>query len=100
MGEPIKVIDLAQGLINAVNPSLEIQIIGLRPGEKMYEELSYEEDQKDSTTHPKIFILRNELGDKSQKNADWAKDFTDQTRRYELKPQQVVAELRKRGLLV
>lgn len=34
MGEPIRVYDLAQGLIDAVNPSLGIDIVGLRPGEK------------------------------------------------------------------
>lgn len=100
MGEPIKVIDLANGLINAINPTLEIQIIGLRPGEKMYEELSYGDSAKDSTTHSKIFVLRNELGEKSQRNADWAQSFTDQTRSYSLEPIQVVNELRKRGLLV
>lgn len=100
MGEPIKVIDLAKGLINVVNPNLEIQIIGLRPGEKMYEELSYGESTKDSTSHSKIFVLRNELGEESDQNLMWAKDFTEQTRAYNLKPEQVVSALRRRGLLV
>lgn len=100
MGEPIKVIDLAKGLINAVNPSLDIQIIGLRPGEKMYEELSYGMSEKDSTTHPKIFVLRDELGNESDHNIEWAKEFTKQTRHYALPAHQVVSVLQERGLLV
>jgi FlaA1/EpsC-like NDP-sugar epimerase len=100
MGEPIRVIDLAKGLINAVNPSLDIQIIGLRPGEKMFEELSYDENEKDSTTHPKIFVLKGELGSASDKNLAWAEKLTLQTRNYELNPHEVVAQLSNRGLLV
>lgn len=99
MGEPIRVIDLAKGLIQAVNPDLEIKIIGLRPGEKMYEELSYDQSEKDSTTHSKIFILRGETGHELEHNLDWALNFTLQTRSYSLTPQDVVKELRRRGLL-
>lgn len=57
MGEPIKIMDLAEGLINTVAPNLSIEITGLRPGEKMFEELSYSEDEIDTTRHPKIFVV-------------------------------------------
>lgn len=100
MGEPIKVIDLAKGLINAVNPSLDIQIIGLRPGEKMYEELSYAQSDKDTTSHPKIFVLKGELGSESDENLSWAEDFTSQTRNYSLSPLEVIDQLSARRLLV
>jgi len=59
MGEPVKIIDLAKSLVHAVDPTLEIKIIGLRPGEKMYEELSYEPDKVGPTKNPKIFVTRD-----------------------------------------
>ncbi|MEO7545333.1 MAG: SDR family NAD(P)-dependent oxidoreductase [Terrimesophilobacter sp.] len=60
MGEPVKILDLAKSLIRAVDPTLEIEITGLRPGEKMYEELSYEPDKVQTTSNQKIFIVRGE----------------------------------------
>ena len=100
MGEPIKIYDLAKGLIQAVDPNLQIEVIGLRPGEKMYEELSYDENQKDSTSHSKIFILSGELGSASEQNLDWALNLIKKTRGYQLSNEEVVNELRNRGLLV
>lgn len=60
MGEPVRIMDLARSLIRAVDPSLEIEITGLRPGEKMYEELSYEPDRVGRTANQKIFVVRGE----------------------------------------
>jgi len=60
MGEPVRIMDLAQSLIRAVDPSLTIEITGLRPGEKMFEELSYEPDRVDRTSNQKIFVVRGE----------------------------------------
>ncbi|MGL6100694.1 MAG: polysaccharide biosynthesis protein, partial [Fusobacteriaceae bacterium] len=39
MGEPVKIIDLANTMIKLSNSDVEIEIVGLRPGEKLYEEL-------------------------------------------------------------
>lgn len=60
MGEPVRIMDLAQSLIRAVDPTLTIEITGLRPGEKMFEELSYEPDRVDRTSNQKIFVVRGE----------------------------------------
>lgn len=60
MGEPVRILDLAQSLIRAVDPTLTIEFTGLRPGEKMFEELSYEPDRVDRTTNQKIFVVRGE----------------------------------------
>ena len=60
MGEPVRILDLAQSLIRAVDPTLTIEITGLRPGEKMYEELSYAPDRVDRTSNQKIFVVRGE----------------------------------------
>lgn len=59
MGEPVKIYDLAVQMIrlSGLQPGqdIEIQITGLRPGEKIYEELLIDTKQAASTRHPKIF---------------------------------------------
>ena len=60
MGEPVKIVDLAADLIRLSgyepNVDIPIQFIGLRPGEKMEEELFLDEE-KIQTAHDDIFIL-------------------------------------------
>ena len=62
MGEPVRIMDLAQKLIRAYgyepNVDMPIKIIGLRPGEKLYEELlmDSERDKMTRTAHRKIFV--------------------------------------------
>ena len=97
MGEPIRVLDLARSLIHAVNPSLEVDIIGLRPGEKMYEELSYRASSVDSTTHPKIFVLTEESDHPKGETITWARGLAERTRRYEISDDALRAELRAFG---
>jgi FlaA1/EpsC-like NDP-sugar epimerase len=58
MGEPVKIADLARSLIllSGFQPGYDIQIryIGLRPGEKMFEELNLVNERLVPTSHPKI----------------------------------------------
>lgn len=60
MGEPVKIMDLAKDLIRLSgfepNVDMPITITGLRPGEKLYEELLLSEEGILSTAHHKIFI--------------------------------------------
>ncbi len=62
MGEPVKIYDLAESLIKLMgyvpNEDIEIKITGLRPGEKLYEELLMAEEGLTSTRHEKIFISK------------------------------------------
>ena len=60
MGEPVKIYDLAVSLIKLLgyepNVDIPIQITGLRPGEKLYEEILMAEEGLQATKHDKIFV--------------------------------------------
>lgn len=60
MGEPVRVIDLARDMIRLsglrVGDDIEIQITGLRPGEKLYEELYGAEEHHQATAREKIMV--------------------------------------------
>jgi FlaA1/EpsC-like NDP-sugar epimerase len=62
MGESVKIIDLARKMIKLSGleegKDIEIKITGLRPGEKLYEELLAEEENTIPTHHPKILIAK------------------------------------------
>lgn len=77
MGKPVKIYDLACDLIRLSgfepNQDVKIKVTGLRPGEKLYEELLMSEEGLQNTTHKKIYIgkpiykefdiLKNQLND-------------------------------------
>lgn len=72
MGKSIKIIDLAKKMIQLaglkVNSDIDIKITGLRPGEKMYEELLSNEENTVTTHHPKILIGKVKLSDHNKVN--------------------------------
>jgi FlaA1/EpsC-like NDP-sugar epimerase len=63
MGQPVKIEEMARQLIelSGFEPGTEIEIryTGLRPGEKLYEELAHNEEVTDKTEHPKIWRLKS-----------------------------------------
>ena len=63
MGKPIKILDLAKTMIKIsgykVNKDIEILFTGLRPGEKLFEELKYDEEHVTRTHHSKIFVCKH-----------------------------------------
>ncbi len=61
MGEPVKIVDLARDLIKLSGlreDDIEIKFTGLRPGEKLFEEIALGEEAVDRTRHPKIYVGR------------------------------------------
>jgi FlaA1/EpsC-like NDP-sugar epimerase len=62
MGEPVRVVDLARDLIRLSGLSedeVEVRFTGMRPGEKLYEELFFNEENALPTEHPKVLRARN-----------------------------------------
>lgn len=70
MGEQIKIVDLAENMIRLLGfepgKDIPIEYIGIRPGEKMGEELFAANEKRLPTKHEKIFIARNENIDKKK----------------------------------
>nr|ADI22501.1 predicted nucleoside-diphosphate sugar epimerases [uncultured verrucomicrobium HF0500_08N17] len=64
MGHPIKIIDLAQQLIelhgHKLGTDIEIEYTGLKPGEKLFEEISHKGENLKKTDHPKILRFVSE----------------------------------------
>jgi len=80
MGEPVKIYDLAINLItlSGLKPGKDIQIkeVGLRPGEKMYEELLMDNEQLLPTEHSEIRISTAEA-DKMEEIKDKLEKLQD-----------------------
>lgn len=70
MGEPVKIYDLARDMItlSGMIPEVDIEIkfTGLRPGEKLFEELLSAEDGTEATQHKKIFTAMIKCVDKTK----------------------------------
>ena len=100
MGEPIKIIDLAESLRNLIDKNMEIEIIGLRPGEKMYEELSYDPNKVDKTRNKKVFIVKDELPFDHTEFIDEIDDLTSHTLDYDLTSAEMVVKLKSFGFKI
>jgi FlaA1/EpsC-like NDP-sugar epimerase len=63
MGQPVKIVDLAEELIRLsgyeVNKDIDIVFTGLRPGEKLFEELFIAGEEYEPTQHEKLFVVKN-----------------------------------------
>ena len=61
MGEPVKIVDLAKNLIKLsgyTEDEIEIEFTGIRPGEKLYEELFSEDEILPGQVYEKIYVGR------------------------------------------
>lgn len=100
MGEPVKILDLANSLIKAVDPTLTIEITGLRPGEKMYEELSYEPDKVERTANQKIFVVRDAGVDDPDSFLAIVDQLVTDAREYRIDSAQAIDRLRALGFAI
>ena len=84
MGEPVKIVDLARDLIrlSGLEPDVDIaiQFAGMRPGEKLYEELLTAEEGTVSSRHEKIFVARKRgmVSDRLENLVDMLFDAAEQ----------------------
>jgi FlaA1/EpsC-like NDP-sugar epimerase len=96
MGTPIKIDDMARDLIrlSGFEPEEDIAIeyVGLRPGEKLYEELITEGEGVVPTSHEKIMVLRGQVCDQTLLNGriDELKELA-----YEQKTEEIKEKLRE-----
>jgi len=73
MGQPVKIVDLARQLIELsgfkVGDDIELKFTGLKPGEKLFEELQHCDEQHIPTEHPRImrFVPKNDAREASAK---------------------------------
>lgn len=81
MGESVKIIDLAKKMISlsglTINKDIEIKITGLRPGEKLYEELLANEENTIATHHEKILIAKTSVKENMNEKIDKLIDLID-----------------------
>jgi FlaA1/EpsC-like NDP-sugar epimerase len=83
MGQPVRIVDLAHEMIHLsgleVGRDIEIQFTGLRPGEKMYEELHNPGETHLPTVHPKIMVAESTQidFDRAQAAVEWLGQLAD-----------------------
>ena len=76
MSEPVKIAYLAEQMIilsgKTPGEDIEIKYTGLRPGEKLYEELFHEQEQLSATTHDKILLAKTRIVDWDELQTDFS----------------------------
>ena len=97
MGKPVNIQNIAYELIrlSGLEPEtdIEIEYIGMRPGEKMYEELQTHEENIVDTGHEKILVLKNGQGNNWDKLLDDVSEIVNSAKYYDYK--KVTQELKK-----
>jgi FlaA1/EpsC-like NDP-sugar epimerase len=94
MGEPVRIVDLAADMIRLsglrVGEDIAIEFVGLRPGEKLYEELHISGERLLPTSHPKIIVA-----DRARTNADMQNAIERLERVARENPAAVISQLRQ-----
>jgi FlaA1/EpsC-like NDP-sugar epimerase len=95
MGDPVRIVDLATDMIRLsglrAGEDIEIEFAGLRPGEKLYEELHADGEKHLPTRHSKIMIA-----DRERRDAEKIADAVEQLERLANAPQSLVLQCLRR----
>lgn len=100
MGEPVRIMDLAESLVRTVDPTLTIEITGLRPGEKMFEELSYEPENVSPTANGKIFVVRDALPFDQERFRATVRDLLERARARTITADELIDVFRDMGFAI
>lgn len=75
MGKPVKIVEMARQMIelSGFKPDIdiEVRITGLRPGEKLYEELRHTDESHETTAHPRVYRLKAMPGAVAEQEDGW-----------------------------
>jgi FlaA1/EpsC-like NDP-sugar epimerase len=109
MGEPVTINYLAEQMIRLSglipNKDIDIEYSGLRPGEKMYEELFYKNEIREETSHAKILLAKHaetdmeELNDKMNKLVEVINEFDNDKLKVLLKNMVPTIESKKDNII-
>jgi FlaA1/EpsC-like NDP-sugar epimerase len=80
MGEPVKIVDLAQQLIDLLKPGTRIEFTGLRPGEKLHEALIARSEVGTARIHPRITHTAAEWSEPADALETMGAETVDQVR--------------------
>lgn len=104
MGEPVKIVDLAKKMIrlsgHVPGEDIKIEFTGLRPGEKLYEELLIDEKNLIETDNERIFVAQMGSMDveaTSQKIADLIRHAYDESKDIRAEIKELVPEYQENG---
>jgi FlaA1/EpsC-like NDP-sugar epimerase len=100
MGEPIKILDLAKSIIKLSNQPIKIKIIGLRPGEKIFEELSFNPKTMGKTENKKVYIVKNEKEYNYSEFFDTIKQMINKSLDYRFTDTEMISELNSLGFKI
>lgn len=105
MGEPVKIVDLARDMIRLsgfTEEEIKIVYTGLRPGEKLYEELLADGERTQPTPHPKLRIARAQAalsGISLEELRTWLEGAPQDEQAVKWKLQQLVPEYQPSGMV-
>jgi FlaA1/EpsC-like NDP-sugar epimerase len=100
MGEPIRLMEFAEELIrlHGLEPykDIDVRVTGLRPGEKLFEEILTAEEGTDASRHEKIFIARNSTGYSRGEMENMVAEFAAAISRSSIQDEREIKDLLKK----
>jgi len=100
MGEPVRLMELAEELIrlHGLEPykDIDVRVTGLRPGEKLFEEILTAEEGTDASRHEKIFIARNSTGYSREETENMVAEFAAAISRSSIQDEREIKDLLKK----